>query len=381
MTSRQARWAPPAAPRFIPRRAWIRSRWPDWVGPAAAGWSLGYGLLGLHWTLGGAGFPFGTAHDPHGARVSILEHVQQQPAAPVIAALGLGGAALAMVLARRRTRGPVSAALGGFAWAMALALTIIIPDQRPLMGIARTPIVLVGLPFGWPPGVSLSSLFPWPVVNQFLLLGGGLLWAAAAVAYQRRTRNACGHCGRTDATTGWTTPASAAGWGRWATAVALTEPVLYAVTRWAWALGIPLGVTREFLREEARDTPDIWLAGAVLATLAVGGAALTLGLVQRWGEIYPRWLPFLGAKPVRPRTAIIPASLVAILLTSAGLGHYRAAVLGYFPEGSTGENRGTVAPGYLWPLWGVALGAATLAYHLRRRGRCPYCGRPDPSGR
>jgi hypothetical protein len=29
----------------------------------------------------------------------------------------------------------------------------------------------------------------------------------------------------------------------------------------------------------------------------------------------------------------------------------------------------------VWPLWSVALGAATLAYHLRRRGACPYCGR------
>jgi hypothetical protein len=380
MTSRQARWAPPAAPGVAPRRAWIRSRWPDWVGPAAAAWSLGYGLLGLHWTLGGAGFPFGTEHDPHAARVSILEHIQQQPAAPVIATLGLGGAVLALVLARRRTRGPVGAALLGFAWTMAVALTVVIPDVRPLTGVARTPIVLVGLPFGWPPGVTLPSLFPWPVVNQFLLIGGGLLWAASGVAYYRRTRSACGHCGRSDATSGWTTPASAARWGRWATAVAVTVPLLYAVTRWAWALGVPLGVTREFLREEARDTPDIWLAGAALATLAVGGATLTLGLVERWGEVYPHWIAFLGGRPVRPRTAILPASLVAILMTSAGLGHWRAAVLGYFPEGSTGENWGTVAPGYLLPLWGVALGAATLGYHLRRRGRCPYCGRPDPSG-
>jgi hypothetical protein len=375
MTSRQTRWAPPATPGVPPPRASIRSRWPEWVGPAAAVWSLGYGLLGLWWAWGGAGFPFGAEHDPQAARVSILEHVHQDAAAPVIAALGLGGAALAMALARRRTRGLVGAALLGFAWTMAVALTVVIPDVRPLTGLARAPIVLVGRPFGWPPGVTLPSLFPWPVVNQLLLIGGGLLWAAAAVAYQRRTRNACGHCGRTDAVHGWTTPASAARWGRWATAVAVTVPVLYATTRWAWALGIPLGVTGEFLREEARDTPDIWLAGAALATLAVGGATLTLGLVQRWGEVYPRWMPFLGGKPVRPRTAIVPASLVAVLMTSAGLGHYRAAILGYFPEGSTGENWGTVAPGYLWPLWGVALETATYAYYLRRRGPCPYCGR------
>jgi hypothetical protein len=62
-------------------------------------------------------------------------------------------------------------------------------------------------------------------------------------------------------------------------------------------------------------------------------------------------------------------------VTVAGLEHYRAAILGYLPEGSMGENWGTAAPGYLWPLWGVALGAATYAYYLRRRGQSPYCGR------
>ena len=88
-----------------PRQASLRACWPEWAGPAAAAWSLGYGLLGLWWTFGGPGFPFGTEHDSHAAKVSVLEHVEQEGAAPVIAALGLGGAALAMLLARRRTRG------------------------------------------------------------------------------------------------------------------------------------------------------------------------------------------------------------------------------------------------------------------------------------
>lgn len=359
------------------RRPWtpIRSHWPEWVGYAAAAWSLIYGLLGLYWTFGGAGFPFGTDNDPYAAKVSILEHAQQDAVAPAIVVLGLGAAASASAMARRRARGLASASLIGFAWTMAVGLAVVLPDVRPLTSVARTPIVLIGMPFGWPAGIGWSTLFPWPVVNQLLLILGGLLWAATALAYQRRSRNACGHCGRTGATSGWTTPASAVRWGRWATSIAVAVPILYALTRWAWALGIPLGVTREFLREQARETPDIWLAGAALATLAVGGATLTLGLVQRWGEVFPRWIPALGGKPVRPRTAIIPASLVAVLMTSAGLEHYRAAILGYFPEGSTGENWGTVAPGYLWPLWGAALGAATYAYYLRRRGQCPYCGR------
>jgi hypothetical protein len=263
-----------------------------------------------------------------------------------MACSGCGGpSALAMVLARRRTRGPLGAALLGFAWTMAVALAVVIPDVRPLTAVARAPIVLAGLPFGWPRGVSLSSLFPWTVTNQLLLIGGGLVWAAAAVAYRRRTRNACGHCGRSDATSGWTTPASAARWGRWATYLAVAVPVLYATTRWAWALGIPLGVTREFLREQAQETPDIWLAGAALAIVAVGGATLTLGLVQRWGEVYPGWIPVVGGKPVRPRTAIIPASLVAVLMTSAGLGHYRAAILGHSPPAAPARTGEPLPPG------------------------------------
>lgn len=361
----------PGRPPWTP----MRSGWPQWIGHVAAAWSLGYGLLGLYWSLGGAGFPFGTENDPYAAKVSVLEHLQQDTAAPAVAVLGWGAAVVAMAMAHGRAQGLPGAALLGFAWTMAVVLAVVVPDVRPLTSLARTPIVLIGMPFGWPPGIGLSTLFPWPVINQLLLILGGLLWAATAIAYQRRIRNACGHCGRTDAITGWTTPASAVRWGRWATFIAVIVPILYALTRWAWAVGIPLGVTREFLGEQARDTPDIWLAGAALATLAVDGATLTLGLVHRWGEVYPRWIPVLGGKPVRPRTAIIPASLVAVLVTVAGLEHYRAAILGYFPEGSMGENWGTVAPGYLWPLWGVALGAATYAYYLRRRGQCPYCGR------
>ena len=33
------------------------------------------------------------------------------------------------------------------------------------------------------------------------------------------------------------------------------------------------------------------------------------------------------------------------------------------------------APELLWPLWGGALGAATLAYYYRRRGKCEHCSR------
>jgi hypothetical protein len=38
-----------------------------------------------------------------------------------------------------------------------------------------------------------------------------------------------------------------------------------------------------------------------------------------------------------------------------------------------------LAPELLWPVWGVALGAATLAYYYRRRNKCKHCERGDSS--
>jgi hypothetical protein len=36
-------------------------------------------------------------------------------------------------------------------------------------------------------------------------------------------------------------------------------------------------------------------------------------------------------------------------------------------------------PEMTWPLWGLALGLATLAYHYRHRGPCGICGRGEPA--
>lgn len=354
---------------------WWR-RWPEWIAYAAAAWSLLYGALGLWWALGGAGFPFGTGNDPS-AELSVLGGARAESVAPVIAALGLAGAVAAVAMGRTRGRGILRAMLLAFAWGTAAALLLVVPDYRVLMGVAYTPIILIGAPFDWPQGVSLLDAFPWPVVNQFFCIAGGLSWAATAVAYGRRSRGACGYCGRTDAGAGWTTPAAAARWGRWAVYVAVVIPVLYAATRWAWALGIPLGITEEFLRE-SQET-GMWWAGAALATIALGGAILTLGLVGRWGEVFPRWIPYLSGRRVPIWFAVVPASLVSVLVTTAGLMFVRLTLFGTFSLGERAlvldENWAALAPELLWPIWGVALGAATLAYYYRRRGKCKHCDR------
>jgi hypothetical protein len=242
-----------------------------------------------------------------------------------------------------------------------------------LVAVAYSPIILIGTPFDWPPGVSILDVYPWPVVNQFLCIAGGLLWAATAAANRRQSRRGRGRGG-----TGWTAPESAARWGRWAAYVAVVIPVLYALTRWAWALGLPLGISEELLREG--QEVGLWWAGAALATLALGGAILTLGLVQRWGEVFPRWVPFLSGRRVPIPLAVVPASLVAVLVTTAGLMFVRLTLTGglgaILGEGVLGaENWAALAPELLWPLWGAALGAATLAYYYRRRGKRRGWGR------
>ena len=349
----------------------------EWIGYAAAAWSLTYGALGLYWTLGGAGFPFGDK-DPLSA-LSILSGVRPEVGAPVIAGLGFAGTAAAVAMARSWGRRIPRAVLLVFSWVAAAGLALVIPDYRVLLAVAYAPIVLVGAPFGWPPG-NFSDAIPWPVVNQFICIAGGLLWAATAVVYGRRSRNACANCGRTDTANGWTAPRSAARWGRWAVWVAVIVPVLYAVTRWAWALGIPLGISKEFLHEGQES--GLWWAGAALATIAVGGAVLTLGLVQRWGEVFPRWIPFLATRRVPVWLAVVPASLVSVLVTQSGLMYVRLTLDGTLVEefggggaALTSQNWAALAPELLWPLWGVALGAATLAYYYRRRGTCGRCGR------
>src|SRR5688572_19015816 len=99
-----------------------RRRWPERASYVAAAWSLVYGALGAYWAAGGAGFPFGPENDP-GARLSVLANAPQGVVAPVIAALGLVGAAVATLMARGQRGGATGRAIRvlllAFAWAAA----------------------------------------------------------------------------------------------------------------------------------------------------------------------------------------------------------------------------------------------------------------------
>lgn len=57
------------------------SAWPRWSGYFTAAWSFGYGLLGLWWSIGGSGYPFGPVHEDR-VTMSLLEGAPVEVAAP-----------------------------------------------------------------------------------------------------------------------------------------------------------------------------------------------------------------------------------------------------------------------------------------------------------
>ncbi|SIN13263.1 hypothetical protein SAMN04489832_3283 [Micromonospora cremea] len=338
---------------------------------AAALWALAYGLLALYWSAGGAGFPFGAADPDPGIDkgMSILGGAHQASAAPVIAVCAMAATVLAGLLAVRTWPGRAGAALEAIAWAVALVLGIVLPDYRPLVAVGHLPVLLAGKPFGWPEDVTIASQVPWPVVNQFICILGGILFAVAALAH-RRTRTgacaACGHSGRDH---------DPARWGAVAVWIAAGVPVLYATTRWAWALGVPFGFSAAELRQMDQELPGIWWVGAAMGSMGLIGSVLTVGLIRPWGEAFPRWIPVLRGRRVPVALAVVPAMAVAMLVTSAGLMFARAL----YVNPSMG-NWAAMGPSLLWPVWGAALAVAAVAYRLRRQTPCARCG-DSQSGR
>jgi hypothetical protein len=110
-----------------------------------------------------------------------------------------------------------------------------------------------------------------------------------------------------------------------------------------------------------------------------------LGLVQRWGEIFPRWMIGLAGRRVPIALAVIPASLASVLLVVGGTGIWSGLpqMLVNLVAAGAGDREITAAilfelgPTLLFPVWGLALAVATLGYYYRRRGPCGACGRGE----
>jgi hypothetical protein len=305
----------------------------------------------------------------------------------VVMAAGIPAAAMGVAMlggVRSRVLRPLFITAGTL---LAGVLLLLMTSLNLLVKLGYTPYAIFSFLTGVETGQKLlASWIQWATLQQLLCLLGGFLWLAATVCYARRSRDACLYCGRRDGPEGWTSPDRAARWGRIAVYVAMVAPVFYVLTRYVWALGFPLGMGEEQFRSGQESGK--WIGGALfLGNFVLVGAVLMLGLVQHWGDVFPRWMIGLSGRRVPIVLAVIPASLASVLLIVGGIGIWsgldqmieNATARGIVDSRLLGEITFQLGPTLLFPVWGGALAVATLGYYYRRRGPCRVCGRGTSS--
>jgi hypothetical protein len=362
--------------RTIPVRIGGLNDWPHWAPYAAVVWSLVYAVLGLYWVVSGNGFPYATGPEDGGS-LAITGQFGASAAWIIVIAAGIPAAALGYAMLRGvKMLGPLFIMAGAL---ISLILLLFMGDLNMLIMLAYIPFTIFRFITGADASryVQQLSAGGWLLIHQLFCLAGGFVWLAATVSYARRSGDACLYCGRSDNPQGWTSSVKAARWGRIAVYVAMIVPVFYAVTRYAWALGIPLGMTKKYWQQgQARGE---WTSGLFLATVGMVGALLTLGLIQRWGEIFPSWIPRLGGQRVPIALAVAPASIMSVLFIVTGLNVWSGYLQLARGAAETGQDLWIiVGPVFVFPIWGAALAVATLGYYFRRRRPCNVCGRGTP---
>ncbi|MFF0476509.1 hypothetical protein [Streptomyces sp. NPDC004284] len=109
-------------------------------------------------------------------------------------------------------------------------------------------------------------------------------------------------------------------------------------------------------------------------------AFTTIGLVARWGEVFPGWLPGLRGRRVPVGLAVVPAAVGATVLTV--LFSLLTPITTIMGKTIRGDELPSDAPGQatgiasVWfyscytplVLWGPLLTVLTVAYWRRRRG-------------
>ncbi|GGP86119.1 hypothetical protein [Streptomyces sindenensis] len=107
-------------------------------------------------------------------------------------------------------------------------------------------------------------------------------------------------------------------------------------------------------------------------------AFTAIGLVARWGEVFPRWVPYLGGRRVPRWAAVVPAAVGATVLTLVFtvlsiVTEIRGTTIrgDELPADFPGEAGGWEAAWYSvcyapLVLWGPLMVVLTVAYHRRR---------------
>lgn len=157
-------------------------------------------------------------------------------------------------------------------------------------------------------------------------------------------------------------------WARRAAGLAALTPVLSSLWRLPLMFGVSMGMDDAFMADMMAH--PFWQRFAYLVGLGVltdGLAFLTLGLVSRWGEVWPSWIPRIGGRRIPPAVAVVPAlggGLVATVLFALMALNWEANV------GSPFTGWGLLQTVAYAPLllWGPLVLLVTAHYHRRRCG-------------
>lgn len=264
------------------------------------------------------------------------------------------GLVAGLLLAVAMPGGVIAAA--GYTFAMTvivgvLALIILTLLRRPLLGLTLAAVVVGALAY------AIVRLEAGPLVPQILGSYGTVLpQASLAIA----------HVAAASGLLIWMigdSPNRRIGFAdsvlrhrRAITILAAACALPYAFARATWLTPWPLfGGSSEMFAAD----PSVRVLGLALGAGMLAGGVLTLGLILPWGEQFPRFLAGLGGRSVPPGLAIIPASVVSVLFTAAGI---------QFALEGAGLVEDTLYLLLMFPfwLWGPLLGLATWAYAMNR---------------
>lgn len=340
---------------------------------ASALWSVGALALGLVWLTNEGTYPFGAADR---VRVSLTHLVEAPTAGGLMIAAGVVGLLTTLWWKRAApVGGALLAAYFGLFWADTSVLSAFGYSLAVAAPLAILALVVVACVRGsWVGYVAAGAI----VVLLALGIGSGLVSATSVGGFWGNVASGMGTYG---VRIGWALAmaASAVWWGvvavrtgrfrerlasarpsrRWAVACTVAAalcPLPYALVRFSWLTPWAIGL------DERVDSFATRIQGASLGVAGLVGAILTLGLVSRWGEAFPRWVPLVGGRAVPVWLAVGPGLVVTTVVCVSAPG----MVAHWFATQPAVDA--IVATLFVpAPVWGPLLGAAVVAYWLRRR--------------
>ncbi|KGN31541.1 hypothetical protein N802_04000 [Knoellia sinensis KCTC 19936] len=247
----------------------------------------------------------------------------------------------------------------GYALAMCIPVLLVVVGALAIVRMPRWRVPLLGLTAGVVAAGAWSGVLTWSNVRSTLgaivgkladspfffanlaTVAVGLAWVALLVTtFPGAVRRA----------TGWVTRHR-----RGFTVGAILCAAPYGLARLMWLTPWPLeNLLDTSTRLELDDSTRLW--GLMLGSACLLGAILTSGLISRWGEVFPRWIPGYAGRPVPVALAAVPGFTVATALL-AGAPSMMAINI-------DGTLQGWLVALLVFPFapWGILLGLAVWGY-------------------